>query len=64
MKNVKLIFVLIVAVAAIVVFWQNRDEATLNLIFHTVKVPQAMLLTITLVVGFILGALMVFRRRK
>lgn len=64
MKNVKLIFVTLVVVAVVVVFWQNRYDATVDLIFHKVTMPQALLLTVTLVIGFVLGAIMAFRRRK
>ena len=64
MKNVKLIFVTLVVVAVVVVFWQNRYDATVDLVFHKVTMPQALLLTITLGIGFVLGAIMAFRRRK
>jgi uncharacterized integral membrane protein len=55
MKQAKLITVIVLAVLGIVVALQNRESVATELLFVTVTMPRAVLLFITLFIGFITG---------
>ena len=57
MSRWKLIAIVIIAVAAIIVVAQNTQVVETRLLFMTVTMPRAILLLITLLVGFVLGML-------
>jgi uncharacterized integral membrane protein len=57
MSRWKLVAVAIVAILAIVVVAQNTQAVETRLLFVTVIMPRAILLLITLLVGFVLGVL-------
>ena len=57
MSRWKLIAIVIIAVAAIIVVAQNTQAVETRLLFMTVTMPRAILLLITLLVGFVLGML-------
>ena len=54
-KKVKIVGGIILAVLALIVFFQNTAAAETKLLFATVTMPRSVLLLLTLVVGFILG---------
>ncbi len=53
------------ALLALVVILQNVEPLTVQLLFATVTMPRAALLAITLLIGFVIGALvaLAYRRR-
>ncbi|MHC4945083.1 MAG: lipopolysaccharide assembly protein LapA domain-containing protein [Planctomycetota bacterium] len=55
MKQAKLITVIVLAVLGIVVALQNRASVETELLFVTVTMPRAVLLFITLFIGFVTG---------
>jgi len=57
MSRWKLAAVAIVAILAIIVVAQNTQAVETKLLFVTVIMPRAILLLITLLVGFVLGVL-------
>jgi uncharacterized integral membrane protein len=57
MSHWKLAAAAIVAILAIIVVAQNTQAVETKLLFVTVTMPRAILLLITLLVGFVLGML-------
>lgn len=57
MSRFKLIIAAIIALLAIVVVIQNTQTVETKLLFVTVSMPRALLLLVTLLVGFVLGIL-------
>ena len=53
---------LVLAVAVIVFIAQNRDEVAVHLLWATLSAPQWLLLTLTALIGAVVGALL--RRRR
>jgi lipopolysaccharide assembly protein A len=57
MNKVKIAAVIIVALLVLIVVLQNTDVTETKLLFVTVTMPRAVLLLVTLVIGFALGVL-------
>jgi uncharacterized integral membrane protein len=57
MKHVKILVAAVLAVLAIVVFVQNTKQVDTRILFMTVTMSRALLLLITLLLGFVLGVL-------
>jgi len=57
MKRAHLILVAIVAVLVIIIVLQNTAEVKTRILFVSVSMPHAVLLFVTLVVGYALGLL-------
>lgn len=55
MSKAKLILFAILFLVLVIIAFQNLTEIEVHLLFRTVKMPQAVLLTATLVVGFAMG---------
>lgn len=55
MKQIKHIAAIVLAVLGIVIVLQNTDSVETNLLFVTVTMPRAVLLFITLLIGFVSG---------
>ena len=67
MKRLKLIVLLVLAVLAIVVVLQNMQTVETRLLFATVSMPRAVLLAVTLLIGFscgVLTALVIVNRKR
>ena len=67
MSRWKLAAVAIVAILAIIVVVQNTQAVETKLLFVTVTMPRAILLFVTLAIGFVIGALAaekITRRRR
>jgi len=67
MSRWKLVAVAIVAILAIIVVLQNTQAVETKLLFLTVTMPRAVLLFVTLVIGFAIGVLAaekITRRRR
>ena len=67
MSRWKLAAVAIVAVLGIIVVLQNTQAVETKLLFVTVTMPRAVLLFVTLVIGFVIGVLAaekITRRRR
>ena len=67
MSRWKLAAVAIVAILAIIVVLQNTQAVETKLLFVTVTMPRAVLLFVTLVIGFVIGVLAaekITRRRR
>lgn len=58
MKNLKIVLVAIVAVLTLVVVLQNTAQVETRLLFVTVTMPRAILLAVTLLIGFVIGLLL------
>lgn len=56
-KKVQIILIAVLAVLVIIILAQNLETAQTKLLFVTVEMPRAVLLLITLVIGFVLGML-------
>jgi uncharacterized integral membrane protein len=63
-KNARLIIAAVVALLILVVVLQNLDQAPTRILFFTITMPRALLLFITLLIGFIIGLLFASRPRK
>ncbi|MFO8011684.1 MAG: lipopolysaccharide assembly protein LapA domain-containing protein [Phycisphaerae bacterium] len=57
MKHVKIIAAAVLAILAIVVFVQNTEQVQTRILFMTVTMSRALLLLVTLLLGFVLGVL-------
>ena len=58
MKRWKLILAALVAVLVIIVVLQNTDTVATRLLFASVRMPLAMLLIVTFLLGLVLGLLL------
>lgn len=56
MRKAKLITAIVIAVLVVVLLLQNTDPVETRLIFMSVKMPRAMLLLVTFLLGFVAGA--------
>ena len=54
-KQVKIFFIAVLAILAIVIVFQNRVPTTTTLLFATVEMPLAILLIVTMGIGFAVG---------
>jgi putative membrane protein len=65
MKKIKHVAAIVLAVLGIVIALQNTTSVETQLLFATVTMPRAVLLFITLLIGFISGifASMVFSKK-
>ncbi len=57
MSHWKLVAIAIVVILAIVVVMQNTQSVETRLLFVTVEMPRAVLLFVTLAIGFVVGVL-------
>ncbi len=57
MKSLKNIIVAIVAILVIIVALQNTEAVETRMLFATISMPRALLLFVTLLVGFVAGVL-------
>ena len=66
MKHAKLIIAAIIAILVIIVVLQNTQAVETKLLFMEVSMPRAMLLIVTLLIGFVLGliAASAIRRKR
>jgi putative membrane protein len=55
MRTPRIIIVAVVAVLVLILIIQNTDAVETKLLFVTVTLPRAVLLGVTLVVGWLLG---------
>ncbi len=66
MKRTKTIVLVVLAVLAVIIMLQNTQMMETRILFITISMPRALLLFVTLMVGFGLGilvALTSFRRK-
>jgi putative membrane protein len=66
MKRTKTIAFLVLAVLAVIILLQNTQTMETRILFVTISMPRALLLFVTLMVGFGLGILVAltgFKRR-
>lgn len=65
MKQVKLILAIVLAVLGTVIILQNTASVETELLFVTVTMPRAVLLFVTLIIGFLSGVLvsLIFARK-
>jgi uncharacterized integral membrane protein len=67
MSKIKLVVLLVLAVTAIVLVLQNTQTVATRLLFVTVAMPLAALLSLTLLIGFaggVIAALKVGKKRS
>jgi len=57
MQKFKIAVAVVLAILAIIVIAQNSASVDTRLLFVTVTMPRAVLLLVTLVIGFVLGLL-------
>jgi uncharacterized integral membrane protein len=60
-KRPRVILGVLLAALAIVIVLQNTEEVSTRILFFTVTMPRAVLLFVTLLVGFILGMVVATR---
>ena len=54
-KHLKWIFLALVVLMLVLIVFRNLEQTNVELIFATVRMPLAALLSITLLIGFLLG---------
>jgi len=66
MAKVKLIAIIVLAVFAAIIFWQNREPIDAQILLLPVHMSRALLLMLTFVLGFLTGVLVTgnFLRKK
>ena len=64
MSSVKAVVIVILAILCLIVVLQNTEQVESRLLFTTVKMPRAVLLFGTTLVGFVLGVLAGHSRSK
>jgi len=57
MKRIKLIAIIILTVSCLIVILQNTVPVETRLLFMTVIMPQAILLCIVMIIGFLIGVI-------
>ena len=64
--KVKLIAIIVLAVFAAIIFWQNREPVDTKILLLPVHMSRALLLMLTFVLGFLTGVLVTgnFLRKK
>ncbi len=64
--KVKLIAIIVLAVFAVIIFWQNREPVDAQILLLRIHMSRALLLMLTFVLGFLTGVLVTgnFLRRK
>ena len=62
----KLIAIIVLAVFAVIIFWQNREPVDAQILLLRIHMSRALLLMLTFVLGFLTGVLVTgnFLRRK
>lgn len=60
----RLIVVAILAILALILVLQNKEPVTTQILFATVVMPQAVLLTVTFLLGLAVGLLFAFVRKR
>ena len=62
----KLIAIIVLAVLAVIIFWQNREPVDAQILLLRIHMSRALLLMLTFVLGFLTGVLVTgnFLRRK
>jgi uncharacterized integral membrane protein len=55
MKKIKIAALGFIAIAALVVFFQNTETVTTRFLFATVEMPRALLLILTFAAGVVVG---------
>jgi len=66
MQRLKLVLIIVAALLILIVVLQNMERMPTEILFITVTMPRAVLLFITLVIGYVLGLVTsgkVLRRR-
>lgn len=66
MTKVKVFVFGVVALLAIIIFFQNTESVNTQILFAKIEMPRAMMLLFTLLLGFVMGmvASAFLRRRK
>jgi len=57
MSRVRLVLVTAIVVLVVIVVAQNTEAVETEILFVTVRMPRAMLLLVTLLIGFAIGVL-------
>ncbi len=63
-NKIKIAVAAVVAILAIIVIFQNTEVVETRLLFITVGMPRALLLIVTLLLGWVLGLMTVVRIRR
>lgn len=64
MNRVRIWLLAIVAVLVLIVVLQNTESVETRILFMTVSMPRAVLLFVTLLIGFVLGLVAASWRRR
>ena len=63
-NKIKIAVAAVVAILAIIVIFQNTEIVQTRLLFITVGMPRALLLIVTLLLGWVLGLMTAVRIRR
>jgi uncharacterized integral membrane protein len=65
-KQIKVIAILFVCIGAVIVFLQNTAVVETKILFATLRMSMALLLMVTFILGYIVGAISMsqFRRTR
>ncbi len=63
-NRIKIAVAAVVAILAIIVIFQNTEVVETRLLFITVSMPRALLLIVTLLLGWVLGLMTAVRIRR
>ena len=64
MNRTKLVLIAVAAVLALILIVQNTEDVQTRVLFWTVALPRAVLLLVTLLLGFAIGVLAGQRVRR
>ncbi|MBW1839635.1 MAG: DUF1049 domain-containing protein [Deltaproteobacteria bacterium] len=64
MKEIKQILIALITCLIVIIILQNTQHCDTKILFFTVKLPRAVLLLITTLIGFLLGIVVSFRMGK
>ena len=64
MKRLKMFGTLTLVVLILIVVFQNVQQVETHFLFASVKMPRALLLLVTLLIGFVLGTVFAGKLRK
>jgi len=62
--NIRLIVAVVLALLTLVMIVQNREPVETTILFIPITMPRALLLAITLVIGFVIGLLTAVRMER
>lgn len=64
MRSIKKYLIIILAVFALLFIFQNTESTVVSFLFYELSMPRALLLSIVLAIGIIIGVFLPFEVKK